>query len=177
MGRTAMGIQRLLIGAAVAAFLLIVLACESGPRGSATAVPQPTVSRTTHPSTPVAGTETPSTPTISTAPPAGSAAHPQLPETVTATSSGVPADPMVAADFPTPPDRDLLKLARQLRWNGVEPDPEPARFAGQSLAVGATTDFWTLDYPRDKMVSNRFVTGRSVRARLLVDRAGIEGGR
>ena len=63
---------------------------------------------------------------------------------------------MVAADFPTPPDRDLLELARQLRWNGVEPDPEPARFAGQSLAVGATTDFWTLDYPRDKMVSNRF---------------------
>ena len=64
---------------------------------------------------------------------------------------------MVAADFPTPPDRDLLELARQLRWNGVEPDPEPARFAGQSLAVGAITDFWTLDYPRDKMVSNEFV--------------------
>lgn len=64
---------------------------------------------------------------------------------------------MVAADFPVPPDRDLLALARQLRWNGAEPDPQPARFADGLPEVGHTTDFWTLDYPRSRMVSREFV--------------------
>ena len=64
---------------------------------------------------------------------------------------------MAAADFPVPADRDLRELAHQLRWNGVEPASEPARFEGQSLAVGDTTDFWTLDYPRSRMVSKQFV--------------------
>ena len=64
---------------------------------------------------------------------------------------------MVAADFPVPPDRDLLALARQLRWDGVEPGSEPARFADGLPEVGHTTDFWTLDYPRSRMVSKEFV--------------------
>ncbi len=67
-----------------------------------------------------------------------------------------PAHAMTAADFPTPPDRDLLQLARQLRWDGVEPTPEPERFAGRTLAVGHTAEFWTLDYPRRTMVSKEF---------------------
>jgi len=64
---------------------------------------------------------------------------------------------MVAADFPVPPDRDLLALARQLRWNGVDPNPQPARFADALPKVGDTTNFWTLDYPRSRMVSKEFV--------------------
>ena len=64
---------------------------------------------------------------------------------------------MVAADFPVPPDRDLPALARQLRWAGVEPDPQPARFVGRLPEVGDTTNFWTLDYPRSRMVSKEFV--------------------
>ena len=63
---------------------------------------------------------------------------------------------MTAADFPTPPDRDLLLLARQLRWDGVEPTPGPERFAGQTLAVGDAAEFWTLDYPRRTMVRKEF---------------------
>ena len=64
---------------------------------------------------------------------------------------------MAAADFPVPPDRNLPALARQLRWQGVEPASEPARFQGQSLLVGDTTEFWTLDYPRNRMVNKQFV--------------------
>lgn len=64
---------------------------------------------------------------------------------------------MVAADFPVPPDRDLLELARQLRWDGAEPAPHPARFADGLPEVGHTTNFWTLDYPRSRMVSKEFV--------------------
>ncbi|MDE2785092.1 MAG: immune inhibitor A [Chloroflexota bacterium] len=69
----------------------------------------------------------------------------------------MPDDAMVAADFPVPPDRDLLALARQLRWNGVEPNSQPARFADGLPEVGHTTSFWTLDYPRSRMVSKEFV--------------------
>ena len=64
---------------------------------------------------------------------------------------------MVAADFPVPPDRDLPALARQLRWAGAEPDPQPARFTDGLPEVGDTTNFWTLDYPRSRMVSKEFV--------------------
>ena len=63
---------------------------------------------------------------------------------------------MTAADFPPPPDRDLLLLARQLRWHGVEPTPGPPRFAGRELTVGDTAKFWTLDYPRLEMVRREF---------------------
>ena len=63
---------------------------------------------------------------------------------------------MTAADFPTPPDRDLLLLARQLRWDGMEPAAQPARFSGRPPTVGDTTEFWTLDYPKRKMVSKEF---------------------
>ena len=62
---------------------------------------------------------------------------------------------MTAGDFPTPPDRDLLELARQMRWRGQEPDatetPQP-----QDWQVGQAKEFWTLDYPRRTMVSNEF---------------------
>ena len=153
-----MGIKRLMIGAALAAFFLIGLACDPGSPGPATTVPEPT-SRQAHQSTPSTSQATVSTPAVPVSPTPmgqGHAAHstmaPETAATVEATG-----DPMVATDFPTPPDRDLLALARQLRWNAVEPDPEPARFAGQSLAIGDTTDFWTLDYPRSKMVSKEFV--------------------
>ena len=67
-----------------------------------------------------------------------------------------PSNAMTAADFPTPPHRDLVQLARQLRWDGVDPTPEPERFAGQTLEVGRTAEFWTLDYPRRTMVRKEF---------------------
>ena len=67
-----------------------------------------------------------------------------------------PSHAMTAADFPTPPDRDLPQLARQLRWKGVEPAPVPERFSEETLAVGDTAEFWTLDYPRRTMVSKEF---------------------
>ena len=47
-------------------------------------------------------------------------------------------------------------MARQLRWDGVEPTPGPERFAGQTLAVGDAAEFWTLDYPRRTMVRKEF---------------------
>ena len=53
--------------------------------------------------------------------------------------------PMTAADFPTPPDRDLTELARQFRWQGTLPEPKPPRFANQNLQVGHTTEFWIAD--------------------------------
>ena len=61
---------------------------------------------------------------------------------------------MQAADFPTPPDRDLRVLARQMRWKGNEP-PAAVSSVGE-LQVGDVRDFWTLDYPAMAMVSNRF---------------------
>ena len=70
--------------------------------------------------------------------------------------AAAPDRAMTAGDFPTPPARDLLQLARQLRWDGVEPAPGPERFAGRTLAVGDTTEFWTLDYPKREMVRKEF---------------------
>lgn len=148
-----------MIGAALAAFLLIGPACETEPPSVSTETPEPTVRPTEQVSTQatisvsapaVGGTLAP--PAIVSIPPSRAAAPPA------ATDPAAPSgQPMVAADFPAPPDRDLPELARQLRWNGVEPDPEPPRFAGQTLAVGDTTEFWTLDYPRNRMVSKEFV--------------------
>lgn len=63
---------------------------------------------------------------------------------------------MTAADFPTPPERDLWQLARELRWGGVEPTPEPHPLAGRTLAVGEETDFWVLNYPQRKMERRHF---------------------
>ena len=61
--------------------------------------------------------------------------------------------PMTAADFPTPPERDLLLLARQLRRTDAAPV-----LAGDTTdwQVGDTRDFWTLNYPRLQMELNRF---------------------
>lgn len=61
--------------------------------------------------------------------------------------------PMTAADFPTPPERDLLLLARQLRRTN---DVSPAIAATTDWQVGDTRDFWTLNYPRLQMERNRF---------------------
>ena len=59
-----------------------------------------------------------------------------------------PSATMTADDFPIPPDRDLMALARQLRWKGIEPESAPHRFAGTVLAVGAEARFWVLDANR-----------------------------
>lgn len=65
-----------------------------------------------------------------------------------------PAAAMTAADFPAPPARDPWALARQMRLGGVEPR-EIAGIA-TALAVGDEREFWTLDYPGRRMVSNPF---------------------
>ena len=59
-----------------------------------------------------------------------------------------PSATMTADDFPIPPDRDLMALARQLRWKGSEPAPAPHRFSATVLAVGAEARFWVLDANR-----------------------------
>ena len=145
-------------GAALAAFLLVGLACDTGSPASETTVPEPTVGTPPHQSTMVTSPVADQTPTRVTPPTAASAVDtPMATKTAAVIQPTLPEDVMVAADFPVPPDRDLPALARQLRWNGVEPDPEPARFAGQSLAVGDAADFWTLDYSDNKMVRKEFV--------------------
>lgn len=78
----------------------------------------------------------PASPTLTptpTAPAGGSASRP------------LSATPMTAADFPTPPDRDLMALARQFR--GVDNRSESAsyRFANQELRVGHRAEFWIAD--------------------------------
>ena len=153
--------QKLLaVGAILAALLAAAMACASEPPPP-TAEPSPTIAETT-----VVTPASASSPTATEAPAPPSATGktaaiaPQDPgETATRepTQPMTPPDrAMTAADFPTPPDRDLLLLARQLRWNGVEPTPGPERFAGRTLAVGDTAEFWTLDYPRRTMVSKEF---------------------
>ena len=153
-----MNINRFTSGAALAAFLLIGLACDTGSPASETMVPEPTVGAPSRQSTMVTSPVVDQTPARAAPPTVASAGDPP-PATKTAavTEPTVPDDAMVAADFPVPPDRDLLALARQLRWNGVEPDPQPARFADGLPQVGHTTNFWTLDYPRSRMVSKEFV--------------------
>ncbi len=148
-----------MIGAALAAFLLIGLACETGSSEPATALPDPTISAPADPTVARTNPAPESTSVVAAGPgterPAGAPLRATEPMADTQTTG--PVDVMAAADFPVPADRDLRELARQLRWNGVEPAPEPARFEGQSLVVGDTTDFWTLDYPRSRMVSKEFV--------------------
>ena len=56
-----------------------------------------------------------------------------------------PAAPMTAADFPTPPDRDLADLARQFRGVSTPSGLEPSRFANQELQVGHRAEFWIAD--------------------------------
>lgn len=64
---------------------------------------------------------------------------------------------MTAADFPVPPDRDLRLLAEQMRWKGVVPtDTSFVDVNNREWQVGDTHDFWTLDYPRNRMVSRQF---------------------
>ena len=65
------------------------------------------------------------------------------------------SEAMRAADFPTPPARDLRLLARQMRWRGAEP-PAADTSAARDWQVGDVRDFWTLDYPKRTMVSNEF---------------------
>ncbi len=153
-----MGMTRMITGAALAAFLLIGLACDTGAPSSETAVPErsadpPSVRAVSATREAYAPTTTPED-----APTVGStgSTH-QAPNPTSAAQRNMPDDAMAAADFPVPPDRDLLTLARQLRWAGVEPDPQPARFADALPEVGHTTNFWTLDYPRSRMVSKEFV--------------------
>ena len=153
-----MGIRRLITGAALAAFLLIGPACDSGAPASETSVVERASGGPSSPSTPATHQVEPPTPTRDVVPSVNSAGEPPgAIKPVAVVPSTVPDDVMVAADFPVPPDRDLLELARQLRWDGVEPDPQPARFADGLPEVGHTTNFWTLDYPRSRMVSKEFV--------------------
>ncbi len=157
-GCTAMTIKRFMTGAALAAFLLIGLACDPGASASETTALQRSAdlpSVKTAPSTREVSAPTTTPAVVPTVDNAQSTQPAPGPEAVTPPT--MPDDVMVAADFPVPQDRDLLALARQLRWNGVEPDPQPARFADGLPEVGDTTDFWTLDYPRSRMVSKEFV--------------------
>jgi len=61
--------------------------------------------------------------------------------------------PMTAADFPTPPERDLLTLAQELRRTDAAP---PAIADATDRQVGDTRDFWTLNYPRLQMERHPF---------------------
>ncbi len=106
------------------------------------------------------------TPTTS-GPPTRSARVPAAtPTTVAATSPGTkragvgtPVSgrdaAMTADDFPVPPDRDLLLLARQMRWKGEDP-ASPSAAQQRAWRVGDVREFWTLDYPRRAMVQNEF---------------------
>ena len=153
-----MGLARFLIGAALAAFLLIGLACDSNAPASETAAPERSADSPSARVAPATGEVSAPAATPAVAPTVGNAESAQpAPSPAGVTQPTMPDDAMVAADFPVPPDRDLPALARQLRWAGVEPDPQPARFAGGLPEVGDTTNFWTLDYPRSRMVSKEFV--------------------
>ena len=65
-----------------------------------------------------------------------------------------PTGPMTSADFPVPPERDLLLLARQLRR--IDADTTPMTVNATNWQVGDARDFWTLNYPRLQMERNRF---------------------
>lgn len=153
-----MGMTRMITGAALAAFLLIGLACDPGSPESETTVSERSVNPSAVKAAPAARQVSAPTTTPAFVPTVGDAQSTQpAPSPEAVTPPTMPDDAMVAADFPVPPDRDLLALARQLRWNRMDPDPQPARFADGLPEVGDTTDFWTLDYPRSRMVSKEFV--------------------
>ena len=155
----------LTICVALAAFMVAGASCASDQPETAPATPR-YESPTGHPQV------APAAPSgVALAAPTGEPASPSatgktaaiVPERSPGTAAQEPAKPvapparaMTAADFPAPPDRDLLELARQLRWKGEEPMAGPGRFAGASLAVGDTAEFWTLDYPRRRMVRKEF---------------------
>ena len=153
-----MGLARFLTGAALAAFLLIGLACDTGASVSEAPAPERSADPPSVRAAPSTGEVSAPTITPPVVPTVGNGESTQpAPAPAAVTEPTVPVDAMVAADFPVPPDRDLLALARQLRWNGAEPDPQPPRFADALPEVGHTTNFWTLDYPRSRMVSKEFV--------------------
>ena len=145
---------------ALAAFMLAGVACTSEqptPTPAAPALEAPTNTASVAPVATARPTATPASPSA-----AGKTAA-IAPERPRATPAREPAGritppdaPMTAADFPTPPDRDLLQLARQLRWGDVEPTPGPPRFAGRELTVGDAAEFWTLDYPKREMARKEF---------------------
>ena len=90
---------------------------------------------------------------------------PVLPESQTASErqppaaaegTAPPSEPMTAADFATPPDRDLLELARQLRWKGSLPESPPHRFADREPAVGHAAEFWIANLANHEMLRKQF---------------------
>lgn len=157
-GRAAMDMTRLMWSAALAAFLLTGLACDAGAPALEKTVSERTLDPHSIMATPAGRQVSAPATTPAVMPAIDNAGSTQpAPNPATVTQPTMPDDAMVAADFPVPPDRDLPALARQLRWGGVEPDPQPARFADGLPEVGHTTNFWTLDYPRSRMESKEFV--------------------
>ena len=154
--------KRLLaVGIALVALIVAGLACAS----EQTAPAMPTAA--TASGTPAAATAAMPAPTLTpipteapeSQPVGGTSAAVISPSPGGAADTGTTPpelDAMTRADFPTPPDRDLLLLARQLRWDGVDPDPGPDRFAGRELEIGETAEFWILDYPHSEMVRKEF---------------------
>ncbi len=122
-------------------------------------VAAPTVAGTnTRPNAPTPTAAAPST-QLAPAPHATAAPSANTPRETGPNVRAMPASirgaAMTADDFPTPPDRDLLLLARQMRWKGLEPETtSTAQLTG--LQVGDLRDFWTLDYPKRTMVRNEF---------------------
>ena len=162
----AAGLKLLGVGAALAAFLMAGVSCASeqpppsppaSASATATATGAPIIAPPPAPTVTRAATPPPPPPTATDRADVVAPQRPTaLPTPKPADRTVVPGQVMTAADFPTPPDRDLRQLARELRWDGVEPTPGPARFAGATLAVGATAEFWTLDYPRREMARKTF---------------------
>ncbi len=150
----------LMICVALAAFLTVGVSCSSEQvaQTPATAVPESTTADLT--SAPTATARPTATSVAASALGKSAAVVPARPtEALELVATGEVVSPdgaMTGADFPTPPARDLLQLARELRWDGVEPAPSPKRFAGQTLAVGDTAEFWILDYPRRMMRRKEF---------------------
>ena len=143
---------------ALTALLWLAAACGSEaprPTPPPSAAPVPTSADGGVPS--AAPTPAPSlslTAPIATPGPTAASAG-DLDRTPTGTESERPLLPMTAADFPTPPSRDLSLLAQQLRWKGPLPTT-PTESNAPPLQVGDTRDFWVLDYPRLMMRSASF---------------------
>ena len=93
----------------------------------------------------------PESPAASEHPPPAAPEGTAVPE-----GTAAPSEPMTAADFPTPPDRDLLDLARQLRWKGSPPESPPHRFAGRAPAVGDAAEFWIANLANHEMLRKQF---------------------
>ncbi len=144
---------------ALAAILVVATGCRTGPEVSDAPLTRPPE---TAPVAAVMGTRATDTPSDAPNPTASNRSTPgetrvDAPTRGAAVSSVMSpgTDPMIAAHFPTPPDRDLALLAQQLKLDGVRP-PQSSEDAGADLRVGDERDFWTLDYPKRKMISHRF---------------------